>query len=109
MKFEKGDVVVLPFPFSDLSSSKKRPALVVTNLKGEDLILLQITSNKKFDSYSINLTDNDFSQGKINIDSKIRPNKIFTADKSIILYKIGTININKQKEVLEKLFYIFSW
>lgn len=36
-KFIKGDVVVIPFPFSDLSQSKRRPALVVANLKGDDI------------------------------------------------------------------------
>ena len=43
-KFMKGDVVVIPFPFSDLSQSKRRPALVLTTLEGDDAILCQITS-----------------------------------------------------------------
>ena len=43
-RFVKGDVVVVPFPFSDLSQSKRRPALVITELTGDDLILCQITS-----------------------------------------------------------------
>lgn len=43
-KFVIGDVVVVPFPFSDLSASKKRPALVVATLSGDDVILCQITS-----------------------------------------------------------------
>ena len=41
--FVKGDVVVAPFPFSDLSAAKKRPALVVATLAGNDVILCQIT------------------------------------------------------------------
>ena len=43
-KFVKGEVVVIPFPFSDLTQAKRRPALVVTRLEGDDLILCQITS-----------------------------------------------------------------
>lgn len=43
-KFVKGDIVIVPFPFSDLSSSKKRPAMVISDLKGDDIILCQITS-----------------------------------------------------------------
>ncbi len=43
-KFVKGDVIVVPFPFSDLSASKKRPALVVASLKGDDVILCGYTS-----------------------------------------------------------------
>ena len=52
-RFVKGDVVVIPFPFSDLSASKKRPALVLASLEGDDLILCQITSEARFDKYSI--------------------------------------------------------
>ena len=44
--FVKGDIVVLPFPFSDLSASKRRPALVLADLQGDDIILCQITSKK---------------------------------------------------------------
>jgi mRNA interferase MazF len=43
-RFVKGDVVVIPFPFSDLSATKRRPALVITALPGEDVILCQITN-----------------------------------------------------------------
>ena len=49
----KGDVVVLPFPFSDLTANKKRPALVVANLSGDDIIVCLITSQNAKDSYAI--------------------------------------------------------
>lgn len=52
----KEDIVVLPFPFSDLTNSKKRPALVVANIDGNDIILCQITSQARADNYSIILT-----------------------------------------------------
>ena len=52
--FVKGDVVIVPFPFSDLSQAKRRPALVVVNLKGDDVILCQITSQAKSDNYGGN-------------------------------------------------------
>lgn len=45
-RFIKGDVVVIPFPFSDLTMSKRRPALVLAELSGDDLILCQITSQQ---------------------------------------------------------------
>ena len=54
-EFIKGDVVVVPFPFSDLSQAKRRPALVVAELKGADLILCQITSQNIQDVYAIPL------------------------------------------------------
>lgn len=98
----KGDVIVLPFPFSDLSLTKKRPALIITVLEGDDLILCQITSKAK-DKYSILLKDSDFKKGKLKVISNIRPNRLFTADKSIILYRIGSLKTDKIKEIIERI------
>ncbi len=100
-KFVKGNIVVLPFPFSDLSSVKKRPALIIANLLGDDLILAQITSQEKKDEYCIELNN------ILKVKSYIRINKIFTADKSIILYRIGKLSKNKLKEVETKLISMF--
>ena len=62
----KGDIIVTPFPFSDLKSNIKRPALVVSNLKGEDVILCQITSKSHFnDPYQIKLNNKVFLEGKL--------------------------------------------
>lgn len=96
----KGDVIVIPFPFSDLSSSKRRPALVIADTEGDDVILCQITSIARHDKYAILLSDSDFSKGKLEFNSYIRPNKIFTADKSIIIRRIGNIRDQKRKEVI---------
>lgn len=104
----KGDVVVLPFPFSNLSKSKRRPALVVANLQGDDLILCQITSEARSDGYSVALEVKDFKKGNLDIKSMLRPNKIFTADKSIIIYKIGTLKEAKTKEVEKEIVKIFT-
>ncbi len=104
----KGDIVVIPFPFSDLSASKKRPALVVANLTGDDLILSQITSSAKNDQYSILLAKNDFNAGNLKVESRIRPNRLFTADKSIVKYRAGTLKKEKIKEVEQKLVSIFT-
>ena len=104
----KGDVVVLPFPFSDLSKSRKRPALVVADLKAQDIILCQITSKARIDDYCIVLGNDDFKQGGLNLTSMIRPNKLFTADKSIILYRIGSLKKEKIKEVETELVKIFK-
>ena len=107
-RFIKGDIVVVPFPFSDLSQSKKRPALVLVDLKGEDLILSQITSQNIYDSYAIEISENDFENGNINKISNIRPNKIFTADKGIILYKVAHLSEEKIREVTDKIISIFA-
>jgi len=106
-KLVKGSIVILPFPFSDLSASKKRPAIIVATLQGDDVICCQITSEARFDSYSIVLNKNDFKEGELQVISMIRPNRIFTADKSIILYKAGMLEEKKIKEIEESLVRIF--
>jgi mRNA interferase MazF len=90
-EFVKGEVVVLPFPFSDLTASRKRPALVMATLQGDDVILCQITSEARVDAYSMVLIHDDFETGSLNLTSTIRPNRIFTADRSIILYSVGKL------------------
>ena len=107
-RFIKGDVVVVPFPFSDLTAAKRRPALVIAELSGDDLILCQITSNKIMDSYSIELNDNNFESGNLNKTSNIRPNRIFTADKKILLYKVGHLKNEKISETIDKIISILK-
>jgi len=107
-RFIKGDVVVVPFPFSDLTAAKRRPALVITELSGDDLILCQITSNKIIDTYSIELNDNNFESGNLNKNSNIRPNRIFTADKKILLYKVGHLKNEKISETIDIIISILK-
>ena len=105
-KFVKSDVVVVPFPFSDLTQAKRRPALVIAQLEGDDVILCQITSRTVRDTYSISLEDLDFETGNLRQSSNIRPNRIFTADSHIILYKVGTLKASKHSEVINKIIEI---
>ena len=102
-KFIKGDVVVVPFPFSDLTQAKRRPALVISKIEGDDLILCQITSQSIKDNYAISLDDKDFETGSLKQPSNIRPNRIFTADNHIVLYKVGNLKIEKLNKVIEKV------
>lgn len=106
--FVKGDVVVIPFPFSDLSQAKRRPALVLAALTGDDLILCQITSRQIKDQYAISLNLSDFDEGSLKQKSNIRPNRIFTADRNIILYKIGHLRASKTNSVIEKVIQILK-
>jgi mRNA interferase MazF len=99
----KGDVVVVPFPFSDLTQAKRRPALVVTELEGNDLLLCQITSQRIRDNYAIPLDDKDFETGGLRQKSNIRPNRLFTADQHIVLYKAGHLTNGKLQEVIQKI------
>ena len=102
-KFVKGEIIVLPFPFSDLSGSKRRPAYVLRDLSGDDIILCQITSQQTNDEFAIPLTAGDFSTGSLPSDSFIRPSRIFTADKRIIIRKAGLVKPGLQTEVINKI------
>jgi mRNA interferase MazF len=106
--FVKGDVVVTPFPYSDLSDSKKRPALVAAVLKGDDVIPCQITSREIGDDYSISIEDRDFSSGGLKKPSNVRPNRLFTADSRLILYRAGALSDEKMEEVMRVIFEIFK-
>ena len=101
--FVKGDVVVVPFPFSDLTRSKRRPALVVAELEGDDLILCQITSQQIRDGYAVSIEEGDFDDGTLRQKSNVRPNCIFTADRHIILYRVGSLNSSRIDEVIDRI------
>jgi len=103
-----GEVVVLPFPQTDLQSGKRRPALVVANLPGDDLILCQITSQPRNDGFSITLLIADFERGRLVKDSFIRPNRLFTVEQSVILYAAGKVKNSKVKEVRAKIRELFA-
>ena len=107
-RFVKGDVVVIPFPFSDLTQAKRRPAVVVAQLDGNDLILVQVTSQTVRDGYAIQLDNPDFETGSLHKPSNIRPNRVFTADNRIILYKIGELKKSKTDSVIDKLIQILK-
>ena len=108
-KFVKGDVVVVPFPFSDLSQAKRRPALVLTELDGDDRILCQITSQSLRDRYAIQLDDKDFAEGSLKQKSNVRPNRIFTADMHIILYRIGRLKADTIGRIIEEVIGMLRW
>ena len=107
-RFVKGDVVVLPFPFSGLSNYKNRHCLVIAELSGIDIIICEITSQSRKDVDAISLKQKDFQKGSLNIDSWIRPNKLITIETSMIKYKLGELRQEKIKQVEKQLCEIFT-
>jgi len=107
-RFVKGDVVVLPFPYTDFSNVQKRPAVVIATLRGQNTILAQITTNKRDDEDLVSLTKKDFSSGSLKFDSFIMVSLIFTVDTSKINYKAGSLKQEKIKQVENKLIEVFT-
>ena len=103
-----GDVVVVRFPFTDFTNFKKRPALVVAILKGDDVIICQITSKARNDPYAVMIEDDDINDGSLHGVSYARPGRLATVDKGIIEYKIGSLKDNKFNLVIDALKSIFD-
>ena len=100
--------IIIPFPFTDLSGAKKRPAFVIADLPGDDIIVCQITSKTKSDPFALPIGASDFVVDGLPVDSFIRPNKIFTADKNIILAVAGHLHETKIRDVLNSIITIIS-
>ena len=103
-----GEVVVLPFPQTDLQVGKRRPALVVADLTGDDVVLCQITTQTRRDPYSVPLLEGDFERGRLTIDSFIRTNRLFTVDQAVILYSAAKVRASKLSEVRAKIRELFA-
>lgn len=100
--------MVLYFPFSDLSQTKRRLAPVLATLDGNDVILCQITSQAKSDQYSAVLDGADFESGGLNQPSRIRPNRLFTADSGIVLYATSRVRDGKLSEAASAVIKILD-
>jgi len=108
--YKQGDVILVPVPFTDLKDAKQRPALIISNTihnaKVEDVVICGITSNIRDEDYSIMIEQKNLVEGNIHFLSRIKADKLFTINKSIIRKKIGRVNtaiLDKTKEELRKL------
>lgn len=107
--FERGKIVLVPFPFTDLSTAKVRPALIVSESKhmDEDLVVAfissKITKKKQSTDCLISPSDHDFEKTGLKAPSVIRCNKIATLDKKIILGEMGELSPSQQKTVNKAL------
>jgi mRNA interferase MazF len=96
-----GSVVLVPFPFSDLSASKRRPAVVLADAGRGDWVLCQVTSSPYSDPQAIELTNSDFSRGSLQTISYARPGKLFTAHQTLIVSEVGTLTREAFDRVIE--------
>ena len=106
--FAAGQVVLLPFPFSDLTRSKLRPALLLADAGRDDWIACQITSNPYADPHAILLAPDDFTSGGLQRSSYARPGKLFTANASLFAAAAGLISKGRLDEVRNALVAIIQ-
>lgn len=107
-RYLKGDVVIIPFPYSNLRQCKKRPALVLASLKGEDVILCQISSQFRKHRFAVPLEEQHFVEGGLPIPSFVHCELVFTVSKRMIIRKVGTINMGTLVRVLQMFGMVFS-
>ena len=96
-----GAVVMVSFPFSDLSQTKLRPAVVLAGAGRGDWVLCQITSNPYADTRAVLVENIGFSSGSLQVASYARPGKLFTANESLIAAEVGILKTDVFERVLE--------
>ena len=101
-----GSVVLVRFPFSDLSASKLRPAVVLAGVDRDDWILCQITSNAYADPRAIEIATSDFASGNLMRTSYARPGKLFSANTSLMQRIAGDLSKPKLVKVIDAVIAI---
>jgi mRNA-degrading endonuclease toxin of MazEF toxin-antitoxin module len=102
-----GEIVVIPFPRSDAGGGKHRPALIIADLPGSDLILCQITSRAHWDAFAVALDKSDCERGEIDQPCFIRPQRLFTVEQHVILRSVGKVTAEKFDEVFKRVRGLF--
>ncbi len=96
-----GAVVLIPFPFSDLSQAKLRPAVVLASAGRGDWILCQITSRPYADPWAVMLDDASFLVGSLQLTSYARPGKLFTAHHDLMIAEVGRLKASALRKIVE--------
>ena len=104
---EQRDILLVPIPFTDLSSQKRRPVIVISNnsynQKTADLVVVAMTSNPVEANYSFTITSDDLEKGTLNHPGKVRVDKIYTLAQSIVVKTFGRVNEKTMKRIREEL------
>ena len=107
MIYKQGDIIIMPVPYTDLTSFKRRPVLVVShdgyNQKQKDLIVMGVTSNTTDRDYIVKFDTADLKSGTILKKSCIRADKIFALDRSVVLKKIAAVSDGILERAIEML------
>ncbi len=103
-----GSVVLVTFPFSNLKGQKIRPALVLAKVEFDNLVLCQITSKAYTSKTAIAIKEKDFASGKLPVQSFVRPDKLFTADETIIKDVVGQLKSISRDKILKSVHKLFN-
>ena len=105
--YKQREIVLVPFPYSDLTSTKRRPVLIISNddynRKFHDVVVCVITSNQFKDSYSIELENEDLEIGVLPESSIVKVHKLFTIHQSKIIKKFSLVKSEYFGQVVGKI------
>ena len=91
----QGDIVLIPIPFTDLSSTRRRPVIVISNngyhARTEDMVVVAMTSNPNVTPYSFVLTNADLLTGSLDPAGNGEPDKIYTLSQQLVMKKFGQV------------------
>lgn len=96
-----GAVVLVPFPFSDLSNSKLRPAVALADAGKGDWVMCQVTSNRYSDPLAVELDGGRFLRGSLHLVSYARPGKLFTASQNLMVRQVGVLKADALQEIVD--------
>lgn len=92
----QGDIVLIPIPFTDLSSQKRRPVIIISNDEynrtAPDVLVVAMTSNPAYSPYSFVINAADMVQGTLNRPGTVRADKAYTLERSLIIKTFGRVN-----------------
>ncbi len=104
---EQGDILLIPIPFTDLLSQKRRPVIVVSNnaynQKTADIVVVAMTSNPVPADYSFPITSSDLDKGTLNRPGRVRADKIYTLSQSIVVKTFGRVNETTLERIRQAL------
>jgi mRNA-degrading endonuclease toxin of MazEF toxin-antitoxin module len=107
---KQGHILLIPIPFTDLSSQKRRPVIVISNdqynRKTGDVVVVAMTSNPQVTDYSFSISSSELVKGRLNRPGKVRVDKIYTLSQSIVAKTFGRVNaatLDRIRRTLEDL------
>jgi mRNA interferase MazF len=104
---DQGAIVLIPIPFTDLSSQRRRPVIVISNngyhRKTSDMVVVAMTSNPHHANYSFTIDTPDLEQGRLNHPGTVRVDRIYTLSQALIVKTFGRVNGHALERIREHL------
>ena len=98
------EIVLLSFPFSDLQTSKVRPAVVLSNdsynRRSEDFVAVPLTSNLRYREYAVLITREGLETGKLIVDSKAKVDRVFSVSQGLVRMSIGRLKKDLYEQII---------